>query len=266
MVKLLEARELVLEYPGGVRALDSLSLELRPGEIHAVLGPNGAGKSSLLESLLGLHRLTSGKCLIEGQDPRTMGSRQRARRISLVLQGLRPPEGMRVGDLVLLGRHAHLPWIGGPGSEDRRIMRESLSLLDLDGFEDRLMRQLSGGERQRVLLARALAQESPIIMLDEPTSALDPGHKLHLLQAMRSLVANEGRSLLWVTHDLNLASLYSDRISLLHRGRCHAHGRPAEVLVEEVLRATYGGEFLLGSHWSGPAREERPWALPWLLD
>lgn len=145
-------------------------------------------------------------------------------------------------------------------------MRESLSLLDLDGFEDRLMRQLSGGERQRVLLARALAQESPIIMLDEPTSALDPGHKLHLLQAMRSLVANEGRSLLWVTHDLNLASLYSDRISLLHRGRCHAHGRPAEVLVEEVLRATYGGEFLLGSHWSGPAREERPWALPWLLD
>ncbi len=266
MVKLLEARDLVLDYPGGVRALDSLSVDLAPGEIHAILGPNGSGKSSLLEALLGLHVLTSGECRILGKDPHKMGSRERARQICLVLQGLRPPEGMRVADLVLLGRHAHLPWIGGPGKEDRRIMRESLDLVDLSGLEDRRMGQLSGGERQRALLARALAQESPIILLDEPTSSLDPGHKLTLLAAMRRLVENEGRSLLWVTHDLNLASLYSDRLSLLHEGRCHAEGKPREVLIPEVLHRTYGGEFLFGSHWAAPVREERPWALPWLLD
>jgi len=266
LVKILEARDLVLEYPGGVRALDGLSLDLEQGEIHAVLGPNGAGKSSLLESLLGLHPLQSGSCRIQGLDPRKIGSRERARRISLVLQGLRPPESMRVSDLVLLGRHAHLPWIGGPGGEDRRIMRESLAMLDLSGLENRFMGQLSGGERQRVLLARALAQESPIILMDEPTSSLDPGHKLTLLQAMRNLVETQGRSLLWVTHDLNLASLFSDRLSLLHQGRCEASGSPGEVLRPEILSRIYGGEFLSGSHWSGPVREERPWTLPWLLD
>jgi ABC-type cobalamin/Fe3+-siderophores transport system ATPase subunit len=266
MVKLLEAKDLVLDYPGGVRALDSLSLDLEAGEIHAVLGPNGAGKSSLLAALLGLHALSSGECRIQGKDPCKMGSLDRARRICLVLQGLRPPESMRVVDLVLMGRHAHLPWIGGPGSEDRRIVQESLALMDLSGLEDRLMGQLSGGERQRVLLARALAQESPIILLDEPTSSLDPGHSLHLLQAMQRLVESRGRSLLWVTHDLNLASLFSDRISLLHRGRCTASGSPGEVLEPELLTRIYGGEFLTGRHRSGPAGEDRPWALPWLVD
>ena len=265
-MKLLEAHDLVLDYPGGVRALDSLSLDLQAGEIHAILGPNGSGKSSLLEAMLGLHTLSSGTCRILGVDPRSMTSKDRARKVSLVLQGLQPPESMRVGDLVLLGRHAHLAWMGGPGAEDRRIMKESLELVDLAGLEERLMGQLSGGERQRVLLARALAQESPIIMLDEPTSSLDPGHKLTLLETMRRLVDSQGRSLLWVTHDLNLASLFSDRLTLLHRGRRHAHGLPSEVLRPEILTETYGGEFLSGSQWAGPVREERPWALPWLLD
>ncbi|MFQ5505895.1 MAG: ABC transporter ATP-binding protein [Planctomycetota bacterium] len=264
MVAVCSARELHLTHWNGTRALRGVSLELSPGELLAVIGPNGAGKTSLLHALAGLLPLDSGSIRVDGVALDGLSIKARARRLSLVMQGLQIPAGIAVRDLVLMARYPHLGSFSGPGVRDQELVDRCLEEVGMQAFGKRLVGELSGGERQRALLARCLAQEAPLILMDEPTTALDPGHGLGVLQHIRTLLESGRRGVLLATHDLNLASQFADRVLLLDGGQTAATGTPGEVLRPAVLEAAYGRAFAYGIRPSSTAGEKRPWVLPWL--
>jgi len=223
---------------GGVRVLDGVDLVVAPGEWVTVVGPNGAGKSTLLRALAGLvaHR---GEVVLAGAPARSLSRRERARLVALVPQTPVVPDGMRVTDYVLLGRTPHLRALAAHGAADLAAARAALERLDLVGLADRPVASLSGGERQRVLLARALAQAAPVVLLDEPTTALDVGHQQQVLELVDDLRRDGRLTVLSTMHDLTLAGQYAGRVALLDAGRVVAEGRPADVLTEDALARHY---------------------------
>ena len=259
----LSAQALTLIYPNGVRALAGASLSVAPGEFLAIIGPNGSGKSSLLRVLAGLQAPESGEVLVEGTPVANLSATERARRLALVPQGLDLTPGYRVRDFVLLGRFAHLRGWRLFTHEDYEITRDCLERVEASAFRDRDMDQLSGGERQRVLIARALAQQARIVLLDEPTSALDLKHQMTVYKLIRQLQRENGRTVVVVTHDLNLASQFADRLILLQRGCVVASGPPAEVLRPGLLEQVYEAELAYGYFVDTPEGRKRPWVLPW---
>jgi iron complex transport system ATP-binding protein len=232
--------DLVVRYPAAARdALAGISLEIPAGRCTAVLGPNGSGKSTLLRVLLGVLRPTSGvarfRDLPVGDWPRDA----LAREVGVLPQGEETHFPMTVREMVAMGRYPHLgPW-RREGPADRAAIDRALVRCDVEGFAARDLATLSGGERQRARLARALAQEPGTLVLDEPTVALDVRHAMAILELLRGL-REEGATILLVTHDLNLAARYADRLVVLQDGRLAADGPPAEILdrplVERVWR------------------------------
>lgn len=218
---------------GGQRILRSVDVEVREGEWLGVIGPNGAGKSTLLRALAGLvpH---SGEVTVTG------GRRPRPRDIALMPQSPMLPPGMTVVEYVLLGRSAHLGWLERESPQDREIAVEALLRLDLGPFAQRLVSSLSGGEAQRVLVARALAQQSPVLMLDEPTSALDVGHQVEVLELIDELRRRDGLTVVAAMHDLGAAARYADRLMLLSEGGVVRIDQTRRVLDPVVLSETYG--------------------------
>ncbi|MEM7342530.1 MAG: ABC transporter ATP-binding protein [Actinomycetota bacterium] len=215
------------------RALDTVDVAVEPGEWLALIGPNGAGKSSLLRAIAGLVPAATGTIAIgDGRAPA-------ARDIALVPQVPVMPPGMTVAEYVLLGRTAHLAWLARESAHDRDVVHRTLAELALDGFADRPVDELSGGEAQRVVLARALAQQTPALLLDEPTSALDLGHQLAVLDAIDEQRRRIGLTVVAAMHDLTVAARYATRMVLLAEGRVVATGLPAEVLEVDVLNAVY---------------------------
>jgi iron complex transport system ATP-binding protein len=219
--------------------LRDVSLELRPREWLAVIGPNGAGKSTLLRSIAALVRF-EGSIEIDGDRVDTLRPRERARRIALVPQAPVIPTGITVTDYVMLGRNPHIGLLGSESAHDLDVVRDVMSLLDLRPFAARLVETLSGGERQRVLLARALAQEAPVLLLDEPTSALDIGHQQDVLELVDHLRVARGLSVVTTMHDLTLAGRYADSLLLLAGGSVAVSGSRDVVLTEENLARHYG--------------------------
>lgn len=226
----LSARDLQVAYHGKT-VLEGVDIDLHPGEWLGVIGPNGAGKSTLLRTLAGL---TDHSGTIHATD----GPPQ-ATEISLMPQSPVLPEGMSVMEYVLLGRTAHLKWLASESKTDRDVAVAVLRRLDLAGFADRPVRALSGGEGQRVVVARALAQQAPILLLDEPTSALDLGHQMAVLELVDDLRHTDGLSVIAAMHDLTTAARFSDRLLLLHHGRKITVGTPAEVLNPDLLSEVY---------------------------
>ncbi len=216
---------------GKRQVLHDVSFDVAPGEWLMVIGPNGAGKSTLLASAAGV-AAHSGHIEIGGEAPN-------ARTVALVPQNPVLPEGMTVAEYVLLGRTAHLGWLGVESAEDRAIAGDVLGQLDLDGFSDRSVTTLSGGETQRVVLARALAQDTPVLLLDEPTSALDVGHQVALTQRIEELRSRRPVTIVSAVHDLSLAGRVAERVVLLADGRVAAHGAPREVLRADLLSEVY---------------------------
>jgi len=261
----LEASNVSLTYANGVRALDGVSLSVKCGELVAVLGPNGSGKSSLLRTFAGLQSAQAGTVVVEGDSLETLENRERARRIALVPQRLDLVPGYSVEDFVLLGRYAHLTGWRLFGAHDKELSRRCLEQVDALQFIDRGMNEMSGGERQRVLLARALAQEARTILLDEPTSALDLKHQMMVYKLIHSLHRDGGggRTVVVVTHDLNLPSQFADRIVLMKSGRIVKDGAPNEVLKKEILEDVYETALVSGVFEDTPAGGVRPWVLPW---
>ncbi|MPZ88291.1 MAG: ATP-binding cassette domain-containing protein [Nitriliruptorales bacterium] len=223
---------------GSARVLDGLNLVVAPGEWVTVVGPNGAGKSTMLRALAGVvpHR---GEVALAGHQAGSLRRRQRSRLVSLVPQNPVVPEGIAVTDYVLLGRTPHLGPLGALGHADVAAAHAALARLDLLGLADRPVTTLSGGERQRVLLARALAQGAPILLLDEPTTALDVGHQQQVLELVDDLRGDHDLTVLSTMHDLTLAGQYADRVALLAGGRLAAEGAAAHVLTEELLARHY---------------------------
>jgi iron complex transport system ATP-binding protein len=221
-------------------ALQDVDLSVRRGEFVALAGPNGSGKTTLLRALLGFVTPQEGTVELFGTPVPHLTVRERARRVAWVPQEESPRDNVPILDYVLYGRYAHLGLLEGESEEDRRF---ALQVLDEVGLADRArdgVLSISGGERQRAILARALAQETPVLLMDEPTSHLDIGHQLDLLERVRQLSRLRGVTVIAALHDLNLAARFADRIFVLSRGRAYVDGSPAEVISEDLLARVWG--------------------------
>jgi iron complex transport system ATP-binding protein len=221
------------------RVLQSVSLDVQSGQVLALIGPNGAGKSTLVRSISGVIPVQSGKVSVAGADILSLPAMQRARFLAVVPQAVSLPPAFTVWETVLLGRTPYLNFLGQISEKDEKIARLALERVDALELAERRVGELSGGEQQRVLLARALAQSTPILLLDEPTVHLDLQHQVSLMDTVCSLAHTDHLAVLVALHDLNLAARYADRVALLVAGEVKALGNPRQVLTPELISAAY---------------------------
>ena len=221
------------------RLLDDVDLHADRGQLVGLIGPNGAGKSTLLRAISGILNYGEGTVRLDGDDLRSLSSRDIAAGLALVPQIAPYTHGFTSIELVLMGRYPHLGRFQIEGKEDDRIAKDAMRLTRTEQFADRTLDTLSGGERQRVFVARALAQQPRVLLLDEPTSNLDVLHQLKVLDLVRQLVG-DGLTAVAAIHDLNMAARYCDRLVLLKGGRVLAEGSPEEVLLSETIESAFG--------------------------
>ena len=224
---------------GTAVALDGVTERAADGEWLCLIGPNGAGKTTLLQAVARQVR-HGGRIEVCGQPTGGMSRRKLARLLAYVPQRPQLPPDMTVGDYVLLGRTPHIGYLRVETDADRRISAELIDRLALSAMAGRELRTLSGGELQRLVLARALAQQAPVLLLDEPTSALDLGRRVDALELVDTLRRERSLTVLSAVHDLTLAGQFADRLLLLDGGRVAAGGPPPSVLRDEVLRPHFG--------------------------
>jgi iron complex transport system ATP-binding protein len=236
----MHAEGLTVRYAGAARpALDAVTLTVPEGRLTAVLGPNGSGKSTLLRALLGVVRSTAGTATLDGREARGWDRRELARAVGVVPQSETVAFPITVREMVAMGRYPHLGPLRAERADDHAAVDRALARCDVAELGPRHVTTLSGGELQRVRIARALAQEPRALALDEPTASLDLGHEMAILGLLREW-ADGGMTVLLITHQLNLAARFADRMVLLDRGRVAAEGEPAEVLREDLMESVYG--------------------------
>jgi len=239
-VKGIEVELRGVRFAWGERALfESLSLGIRRGEMAALIGANGSGKTTLLRLLSGAIRPGAGEVLVGGRQVADVPARERARMIGVVPQESRMTFDFSALEVVLMGRAAHLGWLGVEGAADLAAAGQAMERTGTLPFSDRLIGRLSGGERQLVFVARALAQEPGLLLLDEPTAFLDIRHRLEIYAILQDLNRREGITVLTTSHDINLAARFCPRLILLKQGRIAADGPASEVFREEILSDVY---------------------------
>ena len=226
---------------------EGFNLDVAAGEFLGVIGPNGAGKSTLLRLVAGLLRPARGSVRILERDLGTLGRREVARTLGVVLQENPFAFDYSVSDVVMMGRNPYLGRFQSPGKHDREAVNAALEFVDAIFLRDKRINSISAGERQRVVLARALAQEPGILMLDEATSHLDIAHQ-QLIARILSELNRQGKTVVFLSHDLNLAALYCSRILLLDRGRAVACDVPERVITAEMIQSVYGVAPLVSRH------------------
>jgi len=237
--RILEAQDVHFAF-NKQAVLFAVRLNITQGEFVGIIGPNGAGKSTLLKVLIGLHRPVRGQVTLMGRDINDYSAKELARMRAYVPQTPEIPLLYNVQQIVRMGRYPYQSAFGVSDAAGEHVVTQALKQLELSGLKQRLFSQLSGGEQQRALLASALAQQSPLLFLDEPTSALDLKHQQSIFRHLRRLVLEEGKTIVTVTHDVNLAAQFCDRLILLNRGRVVAEGAPADVLKFRLLQQVYG--------------------------
>lgn len=256
MTASIQLEDVTFGYRPGEPVLKQLRFAIEAGTFLAVVGPNGAGKSTLINLLAGLLRPQSGTIAIAGASIQSYRQRILARKVAVVRQEFVPTFGFSVAETVMMARTPYYGQMGFEDQSDRRIVAEALQMTDTAGFASRLLVELSGGERQRVFIARALAQETPILLLDEPTSFLDLKHQVAIYDLLKSIQHDKGRTIVAITHDINLAAQYCD-LALLLRS-CpggsppvsardapvgpsqYRVGRPSEVFTREGIEEAFG--------------------------
>src|SRR3989339_403504 len=275
---ILELERIGFQY-GEKRVLQNITLTVARGEFFGILGPNGSGKSTLLNLIDGIRLPCEGEIRLKGIAPGRMRRKDMARLVAVVPQEASWVFPLTVEEIVLMGRTPHLGRLAFESERDLAVARSAMEATNLLPLASRLMETLSGGERQRVLIARALAQEPEVILLDEPTASLDIAHQIRTFDLIRSLSRSAGLAVVSVTHDMNLAALYCDRIALLEEGRLRSLGCPGEVITESHIREVYGVDVvvdhhpltglprvsLLGSHSPGQESRWESGAAPQLL-
>ncbi|MGQ0648031.1 MAG: ABC transporter ATP-binding protein [Gemmatimonadaceae bacterium] len=236
---MIRAEGVTVRYAGMERdALHEVSLGADPGVVTAIVGPNGSGKSTLVRALLGRVPVTAGRLSIDQQLASSWTPDELSRRLAVVIQREEPAFPIAVGDYVALGRHPYRGAWGGATADDRAAISRAMVDADVEALASRRTDTLSGGEWQRVRMARALAQDTPALVLDEPTTFLDVAHEMACFELLATL-ATRGRTVLVVSHQLNLVARFAERVVLLSAGSVAASGVPDEVMRGEVLEQIY---------------------------
>ncbi|HMC05364.1 MAG TPA: ABC transporter ATP-binding protein [Actinomycetota bacterium] len=224
---------------GGAPALDGVSLRVAPGEVVGVVGPNGSGKTTLVRVASRALRPREGRVQVAGVDPYAVRASRAARLVAVVPQDLVPVFSFTVLEVAMMGRSPYRSVWGSSTPEDWARVRAAMELTGVQHLADRPIEELSGGERRRVVLAQALAQDTPVLVLDEPTTHLDLLHVVELLAVVRELAERDGKAVLAIFHDLNLAAATCDRMCVLSNGLVVADGAPEVVLTRDLLAAVY---------------------------
>jgi iron complex transport system ATP-binding protein len=235
----LGLKQVEMGYPD-LTVLREVTLDVVPGEVLSVIGPNGVGKSTLVRVASGMLPPLSGWVGTNGSRLDELAPAERARLVSVVPQATNLPSTFLAQEVVLMGRTPYLGWFETENKADHQAAREAMERTDTMELIDRPIGELSGGEQQRLLIARALAQAAPIMLLDEPTAHLDLRHQDRVLGLVRTLAKDEGLAVLLALHDLNLVSKFSDRVALLSESIIRRVGTPEEVLESSLLEAVYG--------------------------
>jgi iron complex transport system ATP-binding protein len=222
--------------------INGLTTEVPAGKVTSVVGPNGCGKSTLLRSMARLMKPKGGAVYLDGEAIFRLPTREVAKRLGLLPQSPEAPEGLTVRELAAQGRYPHQSWLRQWSKADERAVEKALETTGVLELADRPLDTLSGGQRQRAWISMALAQETETLLLDEPTTYLDMAHQLEVLQLLRRLNREEGRTILMVLHDLNNAARYSDHVIALSAGTVFSSGPPEEVVTPELLREVFGVE------------------------
>ena len=248
----IEVKQLSFSY-GSRPVLHNISFSVEKGEFLSILGPNGVGKSTLFRCVLGLLSGYTGQVLVDGVDTRSFSTREAAKHIAYIPQSSHSIFNYSVFDIVLMGRTSVLSTFQSPGKKDKEFCQWALEKVGITRLADRCFHRLSGGEQQLVLIARALVQKAPVLMLDEPTANLDFGNQLLVLEQARSL-AREGYTVIQTTHHPEQSYMFSDRILAIQNGRVLTEGSPKEVLTKHTLHALYGVDVDVVSLYEDQAR------------
>ncbi|OMI40934.1 ABC transporter ATP-binding protein [Streptomyces sparsogenes] len=235
----LTARGLTLAYEDRT-VVDDLDLEIPHGKVTVIVGPNACGKSTLLRALGRLLRPRRGAVLLDGTELSRLPTKRIAQAIGLLPQTPVPPEGITVADLVSRGRQPHQKWWQQWSEADERAVGEAMERTGTAELADRPVDELSGGQRQRVWIAMALAQDTDLLLLDEPTTYLDIAHQVEVLDLVRQLNHDRGRTVVAVLHDLNQAARYADHLIAMRGGRIVAQGAPGDIVTAELVREVFG--------------------------
>ncbi|PSJ24863.1 cobalamin/Fe(3+)-siderophore ABC transporter ATP-binding protein [Streptosporangium nondiastaticum] len=235
----LAARDLTLAYEDRT-VVEGLDLAVPDGEVTIVIGPNACGKSTLLRALGRLLKPARGTVLLDGEDLARIPTRTIAKSLGLLPQTPVAPEAITVADLVARGRQPHQRWWQQWSEDDERAVAGAMARTDTTALAERAVDELSGGQRQRVWIAMALAQETDLLLLDEPTTYLDIAHQVEVLDLVRRLNRERGRTVVAVLHDLNQAARYADHLVAMKAGRIVAQGRPADIVTADLVREVFG--------------------------
>lgn len=244
----LSLQDVSFSYAAAAPVLRGVSLEARSGELFGIIGPNGSGKTTVLRVLSRVARPSSGRVFLDGKDVWRIPAKRFAQRVAVVPQETLVAFDFTVFEVVLMGRSPHLGRLSLERHEDTKAAEEAMELTGISHLTSRSINALSGGERQRAIIARALAQQTPALLLDEPTSHLDLNYQFEIMDLLRGLNRKRGMTIVVVMHDLNLAAQYCGRLVLMNAGRIAAEGGPEEVVTEEAIRAAYGAEVWVRKH------------------
>ncbi|MGD7049319.1 ABC transporter ATP-binding protein [Rossellomorea marisflavi] len=239
MSKCLQTKGLTLAY-GERTIIDQMDLDIPKGEITVFIGGNGCGKSTLLRSIARLMKPKEGSVLLDGESISRLSTKEVARKMAILPQTPVSPEGLTVLQLVKQGRYPHQSWLKQWSRKDEEIVEDALRATGMEEFRDRKVDELSGGQRQRAWIALTLAQDTDIILLDEPTTYLDMTHQIEILDLLFELNEKEGRTIVMVLHDINLACRYAHNIVAIRDREVYAQGKPEEVISCELVKHVFG--------------------------
>ena len=224
------------------KVIDDISLVLEPGKFYGIIGPNGSGKTTLLDLLARHRRPDGGLILYQGKPLSSFSKKELSKEIALVPQNFYINFPFTVKEIIMMGRYPHIPRFAAPSSDDLNILQNVMQLTETNEFSDRYITELSGGERQRVIFARALAQDTAVLILDEATSNLDINFSISLLNIAEQKVKQNGHTVVAVMQDINLAASYCDHLIFMSDGKIAAHGSTRSVLNPQTLQAVFGIE------------------------